>query len=77
MARSKRPAVEDIEYEKQPWNVYSMMLLLALIAIIIGCIFLTLELKAYDWKLDAKVSADHLRGVVQTAFGAFGGDATA
>jgi hypothetical protein len=72
MARSKRPAAEEVEYEKQPWNIYSMMLLLALLAIIIGCIFLTLELKAYDWQLDAKVSADHLGGLVRTMVGSAG-----
>jgi hypothetical protein len=79
MARKKRPAavVEEVEYEKQPWNVYSMMLLLSMIAIIIGCIFLTLELKAYDWKLDAKASADHLVGNVPTIVSADGNDALA
>lgn len=59
MARRKasRAVEEEIEYEKQTWNAYSMMLLLSLLAIIIGCIFLILELKAYDWKLDAKAAA--------------------
>jgi hypothetical protein len=77
MARSKRQVVEEVEYEKQPWNIYSMMLLLSMVAIIIGCIFLTLELKAYDWKLDAKVSADHLANDVSTVVGPFANDATA
>lgn len=58
MARSKvkasRPVEEEVEYEKQSFNIYSMMLLLALLAVIIGCIFLTLELKAYDWDFGAK-----------------------
>lgn len=74
MARSKRPAVEEVEYEKQPWNIYSMMLLLALLAIIIGCIFLIRELKAYDWQLDAKVSADRLRDGVETVVAPFLGE---
>lgn len=74
MARSKRSAVEEVEYEKQPWNIYSMMLLLALLAIIIGCIFLILELKAYDWQLDAKVSADRLRGGIEAVAGSFLGE---
>jgi hypothetical protein len=56
MARSKasRQATEEIEYEKQTFNVYSMMLVLALVAIIIACIFLIFELKAYDWDFGAK-----------------------
>lgn len=74
MARSKRPVVEEVEYEKQPWNIYSMMLLLALLAIIIGCIFLILELKAYDWQLDAKVSADRLRNGVEAVVSPFLGE---
>ena len=58
MARSKakvtRQVEEEVEYDKQSFNIYSMMLLLALLAIIIGCIFLTLELKAYGWDFGAK-----------------------
>lgn len=58
MARKKSRAVEeDVEYEKQTWNIYSMMMLLSLLAVIIGCIFLVLELKAYEWKLDGKGAA--------------------
>lgn len=60
MARSKTRTVDDdVEYEKQTWNIYSMMLLLALLAIIIGCVFLILELKAYDWDYAAKGTALH------------------
>ncbi len=59
MARRKasRTVEEEVDYDKQTWNVYSMMLLLSMLAILIGCIFLILELKAYEWKLDAKVDA--------------------
>ncbi|MEX2186084.1 MAG: hypothetical protein WD875_04785 [Pirellulales bacterium] len=70
MARSKasRTVEEEIEYDKQTWNVYSMMLLLALLAIVIGCIFLVLELKAYDWKLDAKISSAERPAAAATLF---------
>jgi hypothetical protein len=86
MARSKakasRQVEADIEYEKQSFNVYSMMLLLALLAIIIGCIFLTLELKAYDWDFGAKnipklSAVDHVRAPLNSLAAIGSGDAAA
>jgi hypothetical protein len=44
------------DYPDQPeikpprFDVYSMMLLIALIALIIGCVFLGLEMQEYDWQ---------------------------
>jgi hypothetical protein len=58
MARAKvtKTVAPTVEYEKQPWNVYSMMLLLALLALIIGIVFLCLELSAYNWDYNAKTA---------------------
>ncbi len=41
---------------KQTANIYTMLLILTFLAITIGCLFLFLEMKAYDMSI--KVSAD-------------------
>ncbi len=45
---------------KQSANIYTAMMILAFVFIVIGCLFLFLELKAYDLSIhvspDAKVS---------------------
>jgi hypothetical protein len=42
---------------KQSANIYTMMLIIAFLAVTIGCIFLFMEMKAYDG-LSTKVSPD-------------------
>jgi hypothetical protein len=34
-------------------NVYTVMLILSLLAIVIACIFLSMEMAAYDWDYKA------------------------
>jgi len=43
---------------KQSANVYTMMLIIAFLAVTIGCIFLFLEKNAYDGVLKTSVSPD-------------------
>jgi hypothetical protein len=69
MAKRKKAAAKPIKAaapvvatEKPPWNVYSTMLLLALLAMILGCVIFTLELQAYDWKT-SPTPADVLKGM--------------
>ncbi len=38
---------------KPPANIYTVMLALSFMAVLIGCIFLSLELGAYDWDYSA------------------------
>jgi hypothetical protein len=40
-------AQRSIDYQKPKFNVYTMMLILSLMAIITGCILLYLELQPY------------------------------
>jgi nicotinamide riboside transporter PnuC len=40
--------------EKPKANIYTMLLILSLLAIIVGCICLGLEMKAYDWNFKAR-----------------------
>jgi hypothetical protein len=44
---------EGVIVEKPRWNVYTMMLLLSLLAIIIACVCLYLELKDYETDITA------------------------
>jgi hypothetical protein len=43
---------------KQTANIYTMMLILAFLAVCIGCLFLILEKSAYDGVLKTSVSPD-------------------
>ena len=55
MSRTKKKVVrsEEAAYEQQKWNIYSMMLLLAFVSLVVGIIFLCLELSAYEWDYTA------------------------
>ena len=55
-AKAAKPRSTAIAAEKPPWNVYSTMLLLSLLAVILGCVLFLLELSAYDWKANPKPS---------------------
>ncbi len=37
--------------EKPRANAYTAMLVLAFLALVVGCLFLSAELKLYDWKI--------------------------
>ena len=39
--------------QRQGMNVYTVMLILSLLAITIGCIFLAMEMAAYEWDYKA------------------------
>ncbi len=45
------------DYQDQPeikppkFDVYSMMLLIAFVALVIGCVFLGLEMQEYEWEM--------------------------
>jgi hypothetical protein len=41
---------------KQSANIYTMLLILSFLAVVIGCLFMFLEMKSYD--LNVKVSPD-------------------
>jgi hypothetical protein len=54
---SSAEAGRAVFIRKQSANIYTMMLIIAFLAVSIGCLFLFLEMKAYDG-LSTKVSPD-------------------
>jgi len=44
---------------KHTANIYTMMMILSFLALLLGCVFLSLEMSAYEWKItippDAKL----------------------
>ena len=42
---------EDGQVQKQKANIYLMLLILAFLALVIGCVFCALEMATYDWKI--------------------------
>ena len=46
----KKSSTEAAGSNKQPASIYTVMLFVSVLAIFLGCIFLTLEMKAYDWQ---------------------------
>ncbi len=49
-AKAKAPdAARGVVVEKPPANIYTVLLALSFVAVLIGCIFLSLEMAAYDW----------------------------
>jgi hypothetical protein len=55
---SSAEAGRAVFVRKQSANVYTMMLLIAFLAVTIGCIFLFLEKNAYDGMMKTTVSPD-------------------
>jgi hypothetical protein len=52
---SQQPdAQRGVVVEKPKANIYTMLLILSLLAIIVGCICLAMEMKAYDWNFKAR-----------------------
>jgi hypothetical protein len=47
--RKKSGAPKAAAGQKQPASIYTIMLFLSVLAMFLGCIFLALEMKAYDW----------------------------
>jgi hypothetical protein len=43
--------LDDAPVQKQKANVYTMMLIVSFLALVVGCIFLYLEMKTYDMKI--------------------------
>lgn len=41
-------------FQKQSANVYTMMLICSFLALVLGCILMYLELKRYDFDIEAK-----------------------
>ncbi len=41
------------EVKKPKWDVYSTMLMVALVALILGCVALGMEMDRYEWKMKA------------------------
>lgn len=56
LGEMNQPESRNVFMRKQSWNIYTAMLLLSLLFIIIGCVFMFVELTAY--KLSVKVSPD-------------------
>ncbi|MEX2113237.1 MAG: hypothetical protein WD845_08635 [Pirellulales bacterium] len=50
-AKAKAPpaAARGVVVEKPPANIYTVLLAMSFVAVLIGCIFLSLEMSAYDW----------------------------
>ena len=53
-SQSPDPAQRGVIVEKPKANVYTMMLLMSLIAILIGCLCLYLEMKEYNFEFKAR-----------------------
>ena len=53
-SQSPDPSQRGVIVEKPKFNVYTMMLLLSLIAILIGCLCLYLEMKEYNFEFKAR-----------------------
>jgi hypothetical protein len=47
------PPQRAVILQKPRANIYTAMLAVSLVAIIIGCVFLALELGEYDWQFNA------------------------
>jgi len=56
LGEMNQPESRNVFLRKQSWNIYTAMLLLSLLFIIIGCVFMFVELTAY--KLSVKVSSE-------------------
>jgi hypothetical protein len=67
MAKAKRTnkprpsASAGVAVQKQSWNVYTTMLLLALLGIIVACIALAIELRDYEGDYKAKGATKTVR----------------
>jgi hypothetical protein len=54
-AKAKAPdAARGVVVEKPGANIYTVLLALSFAAVLIGCIFLSLEMSAYDWDFKAR-----------------------
>jgi hypothetical protein len=59
----------DVVYSKPRANVYTLLLVLSLLALIIGCIFLYMYMGTYEWKIKGGPSASLIRSSVTTLAG--------
>ncbi|MFP6613824.1 MAG: hypothetical protein VB853_06245 [Pirellulales bacterium] len=50
MAKKKKKG----PFQKQRANVYTMMLICSFLALVLGCVLMYLELKRYDFDMEAK-----------------------
>lgn len=48
-------AARGVVLEKPKANIYTVLLTLSFVAILIGCVFLYLEMNAYNFELNARV----------------------
>jgi hypothetical protein len=54
-AKAPAPApTRGVVVEKPKANIYTVMLSLAFVALLIGCLMLYFEMNAYEWKLGPK-----------------------
>ncbi len=53
-ASKSADATRGVVVEKPKTNIYTVLLILSFVAIVIGCVFLSLEMKAYDWAIKAR-----------------------
>jgi hypothetical protein len=47
-------AKRGVVVEKPKANIYTVLLALSFIAVVIACVFLSLEMSAYDWQFKAR-----------------------
>ena len=59
----------DIVYSKPRANVYTLLLVLSLLALIIGCIFLYMYMGTYEMKIKGGPGASLIRSAVTTLAG--------
>ena len=50
-AAAPAPKTRGVVVEKPPANIYTAMLVVSLVAVIIGCVCLYLEMNAYEFKM--------------------------
>jgi hypothetical protein len=55
---SSADAGRAVFIRKQTANIYTMMLIMAFLAVCVGCLFLVLEMNAYDGVLKPHVPSD-------------------
>lgn len=50
-AAAPAPKTRGVVVEKPPANIYTAMLIVSLVAVIVGCVCLYLEMNAYEFKM--------------------------
>jgi len=65
---SPEPAGKRIAVRKPGIDIYTVLLIIAVIALLIGILLFALELHAYNWTVNPTAAADFLRSAWSSAF---------